>query len=408
MDRRSWVKTGSMAALGLGLGGCGARPSAQPAPTGPTLSLPLVRASWDRVIRTTVGLRPFRPSGFRVGVERFGDKTVVHNYGHGGAGHSLSWGTGQLVADLALGHADRNAAVLGCGIVGLTAARQLQRHGFQVVIYAEAVPPYTTSNMSLAAFTPTSGLFETRRRTPEWGAQFDRAVTISYRQLQLLAGREYGISWINTFTLTDQEPSPTIGPAGSPSGNASLQTGNVVLQPGQHPFPGRYALYRSALRIEPSIYLDTMVRDVRIHGATVVIRRFDSRSDLMALDEDLIVNCTGLGSGTLFGDDEIIPVKGQLTFLVPQPEIHYRFEGRAPGGGRIGVMPRSDGIALGHTMERGVWSLEPNPDLIRQNVERAISLFSAMRAPSSAISPLPETGVPEVVPSVESFFGLES
>lgn len=407
MDRRSWVKTGGMAALGLGLGGCGGR-SAPPTPAGPALSLPRVRASWDRVIRTTVGLRPFRPSGFRVAVERFDDKTVVHNYGHGGAGHSLSWGTGQLVADLALGHADRRAAVLGSGIVGLTAARQLQRHGFDVVIYTEAVPPNTTSNMSLAAFTPTSGLFETRRRTPEWEAQFDRAVGISYRQLQLLAGREYGISWINTFTLTDEAPSPTIGPERSTGGDVRLETGNVTLPPGQHPFPGRYALYRSALRIEPSIYLDSMVRDVRTHGATIVIRRFDSPRDLMALDEDLIVNCTGLGSGTLFGDDEIIPVKGQLTFLVPQPEINYRFEGRAPGGGRIGVMPRSDGIALGHTMERGVWSLEPNPDLIRQNVERAIALFSAMRAPNADLLPLPETAVPDVIPSVESFFGLES
>jgi hypothetical protein len=37
---------------------------------------------------------------------------------------------------------------------GLTAARQLQRRGFDVTIYAMTVPPDTTSNMSTAGFTP--------------------------------------------------------------------------------------------------------------------------------------------------------------------------------------------------------------------------------------------------------------
>ena len=101
MDRRRLLKTGGLGLLGLGFGGCAVRSS----PAGSTrapVRVPPVRASWDRVIRTTVGLRPYRPSGFLVAAERLDDKTVVHNYGHGGAGMSLSWGTGQLAADLAL------------------------------------------------------------------------------------------------------------------------------------------------------------------------------------------------------------------------------------------------------------------------------------------------------------------
>ena len=35
------------------------------------------------------------------------------------------------------------------------------------------------------------------------------------------------------------------------------------------------------------------------------------------------MNCTGLGAKALFGDEELTPVKGQLTFLLPQPEIAY-------------------------------------------------------------------------------------
>ena len=57
-------------------------------------------------------------------------------------------------------HTERRAAVMGSGVVGLTSARELQRRGFDVTIYAATVPPDTTSNMSLAGFTPTSGLVE--------------------------------------------------------------------------------------------------------------------------------------------------------------------------------------------------------------------------------------------------------
>jgi glycine/D-amino acid oxidase-like deaminating enzyme len=203
MDRRTALRTGGMALVGLGIGGCASSRSARRGSAGQVrLDLPPVHASWDRIIRTTVGLRPHRPAGFNVSAEKLGEKTVVHNYGHGGAGHSLGWGTGLLAAELALLHPDRRAAVIGCGTVGLTAARQLQRCGFDVTIYTKAVPPDTTSNMALAAFTPTSGLISVET-TPTWVAQFQRAVATSYQQLQLLAGRDYGISWIDSFNTTD-------------------------------------------------------------------------------------------------------------------------------------------------------------------------------------------------------------
>ena len=81
----------------------------------------------SRVIRTVVGLRPFRHSGFRVEGEKVGEKTVVHNYGHGGGGITLSWGTRELAVTEAWKTGERRFAVLGCGAVGLATARLLQR-----------------------------------------------------------------------------------------------------------------------------------------------------------------------------------------------------------------------------------------------------------------------------------------
>src|SRR5499426_1285109 len=205
MNRRSVIKTGGMALLGLGVGGCrtvSPLVSRQPRPR-PALHLASVRASWDRVLRTTVGLRPHRASGFVLRAEKLDAKTLIHNYGHAGAGMSLGWGCGVLVSEFALQTDARRAAVIGCGSPGLTTARQLQRRGFDVTIYAMTVPPDTTSNMSIAGFTPTSGLVSADRRTPQWDAQFRQAAEISYRQLQLLVSPYYGVQWIDSYSATD-------------------------------------------------------------------------------------------------------------------------------------------------------------------------------------------------------------
>ena len=383
MHRRELLKSGALAALGLGFGACASREgrTADVAPRRPPLRLTPPDLSWDRIIRTTIGLRPHRPSGFVLRADKIDEKTLIHNYGHGGAGMSLSWGTGQMAAELALNHSSRRAAVLGCGAVGLACARQLQRRGFDVVIYAMAVPPDTTSNMSLAGFTPTSGLLEFRLRTPEWEEQFRRAVTLAYRQLQLLVGTRYGISWVHNYTPTNDEHAASGSVAILPK---EVQTGHVLLQPGEHPFPTKFAVESSMIRIEPSIYLEALLADFHLFGGHIVIRKFDRIEDVMSLSESLIFNCTGLGSKALFDDQEIVPLKGQLTVAIPQPEVNYGTNGglsnpvAEPGIG-IHMMPRSDGIVLGGTSEKGVWTLDVNEAERKRIVDGHIELYQAMR-----------------------------
>jgi glycine/D-amino acid oxidase-like deaminating enzyme len=390
MNRRNLLHLGGMAALGFALEGCAPKTSATTAltPRRPPVRLPPVNVSWDRVIRTTIGLRPHRPSGFVLKADRFGAKLLVHNFGHGGSGMSLSWGCASVATDLAMPHSDRNAAVLGSGVVGLTSARELQRHGFDVTIYAAAVPPDTTSNMSLAGFTPTSGLVDNDRRTDAWDAQFRQVVEIAYRRLQLLAGPKYGISWIMNYTPTDTGPGS--GPGGgnnqSPRGPlmpAGITGPRTVLQPGEHPFPTRYAVERQEMRIEPSIYLDALMSDFLLWGGRVVIRTFETPNDVAALSENVIVNCTGLGSKALFNDPELMPLKGQLTVLMPQSEVTYSTSGGArppaPGAGFIHMMPRTDGIVLGGTSLRDDWTLTVDEAQRQRIVDTHIELFNLMR-----------------------------
>lgn len=319
-----------------------------------------VKVARNRIIREVVGLRPYRPSGFVVDAQRFGNKLLVHNYGHGGGGVTLSWGTASLAVDMARDFliarkqpGPRRFAVLGCGVSGLSTARLLQRR-FQngpgtVTIYAKDLPPDTTSNIAGAWWSPTS-VYETA--TPKFDEQFRQACRMSHRAFQLLVGPEYGVRWIDTFELIRNEASLGRELAG---GNDLYPQLEIHRDPDNYfgfPFVKQY----SSMLIEPSIYLSALLRDFYIAGGRVVVKEFRSRQEIARLRESVIFNCTGLGSRALFGDEGLTPVRGQLEILLPQPEVDYCYLSSGY------MFPRRDGIILGGTWDHDDWSLTPNPD----------------------------------------------
>ena len=53
------------------------------------------------VVGERVGLRPFRRSGVCLRRDQLADgRTLIHNYGHGGSGFTLSWGCAEAVLGL--------------------------------------------------------------------------------------------------------------------------------------------------------------------------------------------------------------------------------------------------------------------------------------------------------------------
>jgi len=359
-------------ALGAGVfGGCAPFPSTT-ASRRTRRRLAPVRASEDRVIRQVVGLRPFRRSGFLVRAEPQGEKLLIHNYGHGGGGVSLSWGTADMAAELALASPRREAAVIGCGVIGLSTARLLQDRGFAVTIYTRDLPPNTTSNIAGAQWSPVT-VVDTDRVTPEFEAQFRRASRYAYRYFQTLVSARYGISWRDNYSISSRAPSA--GGGGSWE-NAILREmlPRTLLTDDESPFPGYRVSRFLTMHIEPSIYLPAVLQDFRIAGGHVLVREFPDARAIFAVGEPVIVNCTGLAAGALFADADVLPIKGQLTVLAPQPEIDYI----TIGPGDIYMMPRQDGIILGGTHERGEWSLEPNANEAARILRGHQELFAAL------------------------------
>ena len=243
--------------------------------------------------------------------------------------------------------------MLGCGVSGLSTARLLQRR-FQngpgtVTIYAKDLPPETTSNVAGAWWSPTSVYEES---SANFNEQFRRACQISNRAFQLLVGPEYGVRWIDSFELSRHELSLQ---RDLPGGNDLYPAQQLHRDP-QNYFGFPFVRQYSTMLIEPSIYLSALLRDFYIAGGRVVVKEFRNRREVARLPEPVVFNCTGLGSRDLFDDPELVPVRGQIEVLLPQPEIDYAYLGTGY------MFPRRDGIVLGGTWDHGDWSLAPNAE----------------------------------------------
>lgn len=371
MSRRSALKWMSVAVGAQALGGC-ASFGRSVTPRRTRLRLAPVRVAEDRVIRQVVGLRPFRRSGFLVRADARGEKLLIHNYGHGGGGMSLSWGTADLAAELAIASAQRQAAVVGCGVIGLSTARLLQDRGFTVTIYAREVPPNTTSNIAGAQWLPVT-VVDVDRVVPAFEAQFDRAARYAYRYYQTLVSARYGISWRENFSISSRTAT---GPGAASWEVARLHelVPRTVLSDDESPWPTFRVSRFLTMHIEPSIYLPALMQDFRLAGGQIVIRDFPDARSIVALAEPVVVNCTGLAAGVLFEDADVMPIKGQLTVLAPQHDVDYI----TIGPGDLYMMPRQDGIILGGTHERGEWSLEPNAAESARILKGHQELFASM------------------------------
>lgn len=359
LDRRTFA-AGSAALLS----GCATtgtrRLSADCSPLAP------VKVDASRVIRTVAGLRPYRSAGFVVRRDQLGDKALIHNYGHGGAGITLSWGSSRLATDLGLAGHSGPVAVIGSGVMGLTTARLVQEAGLAVTIYTAALPPDTTSAVAGGQVSPF-GHYSEEEVTPAWMAQFQSAMAYSWARFQTLLGDRYGIRWLRTYEETRRTSIPS-------DWMDRYYPNARLLAPRDHPFPVANAMSFDTMYVETPRFMAELSADFLRAGGKIRMRRFADLHDVATLPETTVFNCTGIGARNLVSDDGLIPVRGQLAVLAPQAEVQYAFAGTA------GYMfPRKDGVLLGGTFERNQWEATPQPGDIARIVQSHKQLFEGFR-----------------------------
>jgi hypothetical protein len=114
-----------------------------------------------------------------------------------------------------------------------------------------------------------------------------------------------------------------------------------VLPPGSHPFPTRYARRDTGLTFNVAGYSRQLVNDFLVEGGKLEMREFHSPSELSALPQKVLINCTGYGARALWKDESIVPVRGQIAWLIPQPEVNYGVFYKG-----VFMLARRDGIVI--------------------------------------------------------------
>lgn len=326
----------------------GQRPFAEAAPLAP------IRARADRVVAINVCTRPFRAQGPRIEAERIGRRTVVHNYGHGGSGWSLSWGCAEHAVKLALATGEKEIAVIGCGAIGLTSARVAQRAGLKVRIHAREQPPEVRSSFATGVWSPDSRICTAQHATPDFERRWEEMARISFRRYQSLLGLPGDpVEWRDGYALSDvpfDQPLPDGEEDHEPEYPelerrllADLHPRSQVLAPEQHPFPVPHVRRYTQMVFNIGTYARLLMDDFLLAGGELHTREFESPRQFADLREKTIIHATGYGARALLGDDSIVPVRGQTARLVPQPEVGYGLNWR---GHNLNVVARRDGILV--------------------------------------------------------------
>lgn len=326
-------------------------------------------------LNCVAGVRPYRTNGYRLEVERPSShprKFVVHNYGHGGAGITMSWGVATKARDLVQSHlattSDREVAVLGAGVIGMTTATVLAELGLRVTIYAENFWRKTTSSVAGGQWAPSVVKYRTRDIP-----QFTEILEISYRRFKDSIGKGFGVTAVPNYAM-ERHPafetvlkfSPTLIP--QPDILPSLPF-EYLTSPGFR--------YHTVL-VEPLIFLNRLDQDLRSAKASFVSRKFLTPAKVFELRENIIINCTGYGAKALWRDNALFPIKGQLALLPPQPKLKYLF-------GRSGYLfPRKDAVVIGGTFEENDDSTTVDVKRCRQLVNFLKLVFSGVPGPAIA------------------------
>jgi len=310
---------------------------------------------------------------------------VVHNYGHGGSGWSLSWGSSAIAVRKALAGSPGAVAVIGSGPLGLTSAILAQSAGAQVTIYAREIVPEMPSLRATGSFTPDSRIALASAVAPGFPDLWEQMARTSFRRYGELLGLPGDpVRWIDRYVVSDPGPAPPRRPPGPEEldfANYGARLGDLFprgepMPPGTTPFNG-FAVRRQAnLMFNLASYADMLVSRFRQAGGRVERREFHTPGEFAALPEKVVINCTGYGARALVGDTTLVPVRGQIAWLIPQREFDY---GVAYHG--VNVVPRTDGIAVqavsGGDM-RGYGDASIAPD--RAEAEEAVATLAELYA----------------------------
>ena len=232
--------------------------------------------------------------------------------------------------------------VIGSGVIGLSAALELQRAGYETHILTRELPQATTS-VAAGAMWSASALEGRLRRWAD--------VTLN-RFLPMTEIADSGVAMQRmreVFAAPMPEPwyqerLPYCRRLSADELPAGMADGYLMDVP----------------VVAPPIYLRHLQERFLADGGCIEERDVESL-DALADEAPLLVNCSGVGARELAGDAGVYPIRGQ-TILIDAPHIS---EGYMDNSEITHIFPRADGVLLGGIKREGDGERRVDPEITR-------------------------------------------
>ncbi|HWM01088.1 MAG TPA: FAD-dependent oxidoreductase [Actinophytocola sp.] len=255
------------------------------------------------------------------------------------------------------------AVVVGAGVSGLTTAACLAEVGWAVQVWSAEPPRRTTSVVAGALWGPS--FQEPMAKTMEWTNQ-------SLADFRALAD--------DPATGVRMAPALTVGdlPAG---GDLPPQTRSIPdLRPcGADEVPDGFGGgFRATMPlVDMPQYLDHLVARLGAVGVDIQERTIGSLAEA-ADAAPVVVNCTGLGSRVLLGDQELRPVFGQHVVLT-NPGLDELFMELAMADEWTSYFPHPNRVVCGGVSVPGRTDRDPDPDVTTRILARVRAIEPRLR-----------------------------
>jgi D-amino-acid oxidase len=226
-----------------------------------------------------------------------------------------------------------DAVVVGCGVIGLTAAICLREAGLDAGIVAAMLPHDTTSSVAAAIWYPYKAYPEDN--VLSWGSR-------TFEIFEELSGTpESGVLMREGVEIWRQ---PVPDPWWSGAVPQIRRCNDDELPPG---YRDGHAFVAPV--VEMPIYLEYLLDRFSAAGGSVQRRTLSS---LEEVDARVVVNCVGLGARDLVDDASMEPIRGQIVRMRNPGLKRFVLDEENPEGVAY-IVPRSGDCILGGTAEEG-------------------------------------------------------
>jgi D-amino-acid oxidase len=197
------------------------------------------------------------------------------------------------------------------------------------------------------------------------------------------------VEWLDRYNLSDLSPDAQrekrhrddpIGFVNYQPMVRDLTPQAQLLPAGSHPFPAPYVQRNTSMMFNIPEYGRVLTEDFLMGGGRIVMREFHEPGELTSLKEKVIINCTGYGARALWRDESVVPVRGQIAWLIPQTEVTYGMSYK-----NVSMLSRRDGIVMQYGGPNEGWgynSTDETPH--RDEAEIALAAYQELYAKMTA------------------------